>query len=177
MPYQAQDSVLCQFVTILGYSSCLSAYIYQPNQQYITIHQLKIKYTENELSSFPGDNTLRFQAFAPLFSNLFENKIVYYERFMCIACLENIEITPERFSATAILQLRIERKNQSPKFFPTKPWGFGSVWSLMVLNNNSISVPYAGWTIWTERERVQTVEQCVLKSNFNEALKLTRYEN
>lgn len=143
----------------------------------MTIDQLKIKYTERELSSFPGNNTIKFQAFTPLFSNLFENKIVYYKRFMCIACIENIEITPERFSATAISQLKIERRNQRLKFFPVKPWGFSSVWSHMLLINNSITVPYAGWSIWTDPNLVKAVEQCTLKSNFDEALKLTLYED
>ena len=36
----------------------------------MTIAELKIKYTESEISSIPGDDALRFAAFAPLFQNL-----------------------------------------------------------------------------------------------------------
>jgi len=66
---------------------------------------------------------------------------------MCIAGIENIELTPERSCAMAIPKLKIERKNQRLKFYPEKPWSFRAVWGHMLLNNNSITVPYAGWSI------------------------------
>ena len=43
----------------------------------------------------------------------------------------------------------------------------------MRLIGNSLNVPYAGWTIWPEYDRVKKVEEAVLKNDFKTALSLT----
>lgn len=139
----------------------------------MTFNELREHYTRDELSYFPGDNDLRFRAFSPIIQSLYESKLVYYEKFICIVRLEDIEITPQHFSATAIPHLHIERTGFFRPQSPTKPWSFKGTWGWMRLIDNSLNVPYAGWTIWPEAERVRAVERLVLAKDFEEALLLT----
>ncbi len=46
----------------------------------------------------------------------------------------------------------------------------------MRLINNSLNVPYAGWSIWPEFERVRAVERLVREGDVSEALLLTLNE-
>lgn len=141
----------------------------------MTFDDLRKQYTEDELSYLPGDEELRYKMFAPFFHDLFENKIVYYERFIAIVRLENIEITPKRFGATAIPLLSV-RPIQPPYDVPDESWKFASKWGWMRLIGNSINVPYVGWTIWPERDRVRKVEEAIKKNDFETALLLTLKE-
>lgn len=136
-------------------------------------NDLKKIHTSDELSYFPGDNDLRFRAFSPILKNLFENKVVYRERFICLVRLEEIQITPEFFSATAIPYLHFVKTGVFAPESPTKPWEFKSSWDWICMGNNSISVPYAGWTIWPEANRVKAVERLLLIEDYEEALLLT----
>ena len=144
--------------------------------QMMTFNDLRKYYTEDELSYFPGNTELRYKLFAPFFENLFENKVVYYEKILVIVRLEDIEITPERFEAKAIPLLRVKKDDESPYRLPTQAWTFGGTWDSMVLGGNSISMPYVGWTIWPEADRVQKVEKAVLKHDHETALSLTLRE-
>lgn len=139
----------------------------------MTFDDLKLAHTSDELSYFPGDNDLRFRAFSPILQNLFENKLVYRERFICLVRLEEIQITPEFFSATAVPHLHFVETGVFGPDSLTKPWKFKSSWDWMCMGNNSINVPYAGWTIWPEARRVKAVEQLLLAGDYEEALLLT----
>lgn len=135
---------------------------------------LRSKYDDKTLSDFPGDNQLHYEIFSPIFKNLFQNKVVYYERFIGIVKLEDIVITPERFQATAIPYLCIERKQRVDEFFFRKPkWTFSAQWQSMRLIGNSINVPYANWTIWFDPETIKLVEEFVNSNKMKEALDLT----
>jgi len=46
-----------------------------------------------------------------------------------------------------------------------EPWEFSGTWGWMCLGGNSISIPYAGWTIWPEHDRVKKVEEAVMKND------------
>ena len=140
---------------------------------HMTFQQLREQYTENQLSYSPGDEQLRYKLFAPFFLNLFESKVVYSEKFIVIARLEDMEITPKRFGATAIPLLSVKRI-EPPYKVDDEPWHFGGSWDMMRLIRNSINMLYAGWTIWPEYDRVKAVEEAVKKNDYEYALSLTR---
>ncbi len=141
----------------------------------MTIDELKRNYSEYEMSHFPGDNDLRYRLYAPLFEDLFEGKIVYRERFVCVVRLENIEITSERFTATAVPLVHIEFSGDWRPEPPPEPWEFGAAWKAMCLWNNGISAPYVSWTIWTEPETVREAERHAREREFERALELTAW--
>ena len=140
----------------------------------MTIQELKARYTEDELSRFPGDKKLRWEMFAPLFQNLHEQKVIYYEKVLGIVKMEDLIITPDRFEATAIPHLCIIRKNEFDELFDDLPNGtFSSSWDWMrLLDDESINVPYANWTVWTDPDLVKEVERLCKSEKFNEALRL-----
>ena len=110
----------------------------------MTLQELNSKYSIGDLGNIPGDGNLRYQIFSPILKNLYENKIVYYEHFMCVAILQDIIITPELFSATAIPYIKIDRLDSHFKFYPTAPWTFGAKWSHMRLQNDHFG-GYGSW--------------------------------
>jgi len=55
----------------------------------------------------------------------------------------------------------------------SKPWEFGSAWAAIGVVNNSFHVPYANWRIWPEPALVRSVEECILKEDFQGAIELT----
>ena len=123
----------------------------------MTFDELRTKHTEDELSHFPGDAGFRFGAFSPILSDLHEDKIVYRERFICVVLLHDIELSPRGFGATCIPILPIELTGSFRPMPPEKEWSFRGTWDWMRLLKNSINVPYAGWTIWPEKDRVKEV--------------------
>ena len=141
----------------------------------MNFNDLRKQYTEDELSYFPGKKRLRYTMFAPFFQNLFDNKVIYHERFIVIARLKDIEITPKGFGAKAIPLLSI-KQIEPPYDVLDEPWHFGGPWDWMRLIGNAINMPYAGWTIWPEYDRVKKVEEAVIKNDFKTALSLTLRE-
>ena len=144
---------------------------------YMTIKELHQNYSQHDLSYFPGDRNLRFELFSPIFNNLFENKVVYHERFTGIIQLENITLTPERFEATAVPLLQIVKGSRLDKFYPKKPWGFSAVWEHIRLIDTCLNSVYGGWNIWCDPETVKRVEELVKEEKYKEALDLTLYIN
>jgi len=138
----------------------------------MTIYELKQSYSEHDLSYFPGDNDLRYRLFSPLFTNLFEDKVIYRERFICVVRLENIMITSEELSADAVPLTHIEFTGEWRPEPPAEPWTFGGVWSAVCLSANHISAPYGGWTVWPEAELVREVERLAHQGEFERALDL-----
>lgn len=103
------------------------------------IKELHKNYPDSALSYLPGDRELKFKAFSPLFENLYENKVIYNEKFMCLAKLEIVNLTSWGFKARATPLLEIERVDLSRKsFIPTKPWSFGGSWEFALLCGSSI---------------------------------------
>lgn len=74
-------------------------------------------FNRNKILPITPDRQLRYELLAPLFITLHENKIVYRERFIGIIKAEDVIITPERFKATAIPYLLIERSNRFDRNF------------------------------------------------------------
>jgi hypothetical protein len=128
----------------------------------------------NDLSNFPGNSQLRFAAFSPIFKGLFENKIVYHERFTRLVLLENISITRVRFFAKAIPLALIKAGTCLEGSYSTKPWVFGAIWSHICYSDSQLVAPYANWSIWFEPILDKQVEGPVLQEKFQEAHSLLR---
>jgi hypothetical protein len=141
----------------------------------MTLEEINLKYSVEDLVSTSGDAELRLKLFAPILKDLYENKIIYYERFMCIAIIENLQITPEYFKATAIPYLKIERVHSRFPYYPSKPWTFGAAWTVTRLIKDHFA-GYGSWSIWTEKEFVKTVEEKARKGEFESILDLTIYK-
>ena len=118
----------------------------------MTIAELKNKYTEAEISSIPGDDALRFAAFAPLFQNLHNKLLVYREgRFYAIVAVTNLELLPQRLSGQAQVFKKIERSHRDP-IYPERPWRFSCNWGNLRLCNRGINAPQISFTVWPESE-------------------------
>lgn len=142
----------------------------------MTLQELSSKYSFKDLGGIPGDGDLRYQIFSPILKNLYENKIIYYEQFMCVAILQDIQITPELFSATVIPYIKVERLDSHFKFYPKDPWTFGAKWSYMRLLNDHF-VGYGSWLFWPEKELVKKVEDKAKRGDFEGAWELTLFKN
>jgi hypothetical protein len=129
-----------------------------------------------ESNHMDTDGAKEYAKYSQLFKKLYENKVVYHERFSCIIKLEDIKITEERFEATAVPFLQIiNGSKRLDKTYPDKPWEFGGIWKMIKTEENCLFSPYGGWSIWFEPELVKKVENLVLDGKYNEALKLTLY--
>ena len=137
----------------------------------MTIRELHKKFTKGELTTTQGDMQLRYEAFAPLFSNLYENKVVYHERFTCIIKLDNIRITPDLFEAKAVREWFIRGLRSRKRPYPDE-WEFSANWAYMTLTDDCLS-SYSCWSIWPDPELVKKVEDLVKNEQFEEALQLT----
>jgi len=138
----------------------------------MTIQELRKKYTEYELCHFPGNMELRYEAFAPLFENLHENKMIYYEKGVgWLICVKNFEITPQGFSATAIpicVLFNNNRMNLGGSSL-LKEWKFSATWSWMLLcDDNSFAIPYASFSIWIEADIIREVEKLIAENKIEE---------
>lgn len=112
----------------------------------MNIAEINQKYPNNELASFPGDEELKRELFAPLLNNLFENKIVYHERFTCIGRVDELELLPDMFNAKVTALHLIKKGNKMDYFMPQHPWTFGASWSYLRLINTSLA-GYGSWLI------------------------------
>jgi hypothetical protein len=143
----------------------------------ITFVKLREQYSEKELSYYPGNRMIRYKAFSPFFENLFENKIVYHEKFVCLIRLDDVKVTPKKFSATAVPLISMNRSGPYSVACPSKPWTFSGGWEYLRLCENCLNAPYAGFSLWLEYDRVQTVERLLLEGSLTEALDLTANES
>lgn len=136
----------------------------------MTITELNNKY-HKELSSTRGDKELRYYLLSPLFQNLYENKVVYHDRFTGIVQLSNIELSPETFIAQAqllsLIKLGVKRNNPLPNTLEV-----GANWAYLRLDGECLSV-YSGWSMWTNPVLVEKVEKLIQENNFEEAYNLT----
>jgi hypothetical protein len=134
----------------------------------VTTCELKTKYTAAELSSYPGDDALRFAAFAPLFQNL--HKLVYYEAgFYAIVSVTDLTLTPTGFSAVAEITKKIERADIQIRH-PEEPWHFSCHWGGLRLVNRAINAPYVSFTLWPDAALVAEVERLVDEDKCTEAI-------
>ncbi len=105
--------------------------------------------------------------------NLFENTIIYRERFIAITTINKYEISETHFRAKGTIDHIIKRHN--PRFNRPKlhTWSFGVHWNIVMGKfSQSIAAPYAGWTIWTDPGLVKYIEQLAKDGEDEEALKV-----
>lgn len=136
------------------------------------------KYTNGELSStYLEYKELRYKLFSPLFLNLYENKVIYRERFTCIVKLEDINITPDHVRATANFHLLIDTGSAYRNKPIPETWTFGAAWQALRFVSNkektfNYLAAYANWAIWTDPTFVEQAEKFVLDKNVEAALNL-----
>lgn len=138
-------------------------------RKFLNISELNTKY-KSMLNQIPGDREFRYKVLSPLFENLYENKVVYYERFVCIVKLENILITPERFEAIAVPQILIKRGYGVNKI--PERWDFSAPWEVITLAKGCMTF-YSGLSVWCDPNTVEKVEKLALDRKFDDALNLT----
>ena len=112
----------------------------------------------NDLHCFPGDRDLRRGALRPYFENLHENKLIYYERFMALVEVEELNLSNQNFEAYVRLLVPIETLYEM--VIPQERWSFCNVWENCCLGDSghSLTNPYAGFELWPEAELVREVE-------------------
>lgn len=126
-----------------------------------------------ELTQFPGDNDLRCKAFSPFFLNLYENKLVYKERFTAVVELSDLQVTPKGLSATATPIEWIHVPDYRKSFAESnESWTFSNSWGNMCLNveENNLCSPYVGFTLWPERDQVEEAFSYAILDNMQAAL-------
>jgi hypothetical protein len=139
----------------------------------MNILEIRMNYTEEDICSYPGNNELRFKAFAPLFQNLHQGRVVYRERnFYVIASLSNLQLTPQGLAANAEIHRKIERYTPVEVRYPQKPWRFSCPWRDLRLVNLALNAPYIGFTIWPENSLVSKVERLVNAGDHDRAYAL-----
>jgi hypothetical protein len=133
--------------------------------------ELKAKYPDGDFGHFPGNNEFRHKAFAPLFENLYENKMIYHERGVGrLIQVKDLEITPEKFRATAFpLCIIYDNYQRGGAYRELEEWKFGATWDWMMFGDGtSFHVPYANFTIWLEEECIKRVEKLIAENRLDE---------
>ena len=136
--------------------------------------EINAKFTSEELRQIPGNGELRFNALLPILTNLYQDKVIYRERFICVVSLKDIELSPKGFGATCTPVLPIEIK-WSGDFQPQTPsgeWRFRGSWDLIGIRNNCIGSVWSGWTIWPEKDLVEEVVRLASKGEIESVLAL-----
>jgi len=126
-----------------------------------------------ELRTNKGDPVFRHSVWAPYFRNLHEGKVLYRERFICIARIDDLKITEGGVGGTVVpLQYIYSYPHLR---LPERPWHFGGSWEHMWQHDNCLGMPYANWTIWPEPSLVRAVESLASKGDIEGALELIGY--
>lgn len=130
---------------------------------------LKATYSEEELCSTKGYGKLRYEIFSPLFTSLYQNKVVYKEKYTCIITIENIKITPVNFEAIANTLILIPGSKSFDKYFEVgHKWSFGANWSNIRLIGTHLA-SYIPWMIWCDPHTVKKIENLALNNRMEEA--------
>lgn len=129
------------------------------------------KYPAPSLQHGNGDAAFRRSVWAPFFENLYENKVVYRERFICLARIENLRITDIGVGGL-VVPLKYLYVPDYIRGAPKTSWGFGGGWAHMRQVNGTLGCTYSGWTIWPEAERVRAIETLLSRDDAEGALEL-----
>lgn len=132
-----------------------------------------VKAMQKKYANEPKNND-EYKKYGHYFNNLYDNKIIYHERYTMIVRLEDLEVTEDYFKATAIRErfimenpIRRERVMNSNLF---SKWTFRGSWQDATYSENPFRIgqPYATFVVWTEPEVVKYIEQLVEKGDFKE---------
>lgn len=128
------------------------------------------QYPDRGLQSNQGDPDFRRSVWAPFFENLHQGKVIYRERFICLARIEGLKLDERGVRGTVVpLQVFFTYPGIVP---PAKPWYFGGSWARMMQLDGALAQPYAGWTIWPEAGRLRAVEHLLENGDPEGALEL-----
>ena len=151
----------------------------------MTVSELKEKFTHAELFAQDVDFDFRKRVFTSLFDNLYDNKIVIYDKLTCIASIKDVEINKDYFSVF-ITPLHLfltgtpsdKRKIRAFEILSKSGgWTAGCRWEYMRFSDTSLCTPPdGGWFIWTDPILVETVEKLWFANEHQEALGLTIYK-
>jgi len=135
------------------------------------LNDLLAKYPGPALQGSNGDAVLRRSVWTPFFENLHESKVIYCERFICLARIENLRITDIGVGGL-IVPLKYLYVPDYIQSAPQKSWGFGAGWAHMTQGAGTLGCKYSGWTIWPEAERVRAIETLLSRDDTEGALEL-----
>jgi hypothetical protein len=141
----------------------------------MTLKEFKKKYSGKDFNSFPGDSEIRYKAFAPMFENLYEGKMIYQERGVgMLVRVENLAITSTGFRIDAdVICIIYDRHNSCPEI---KRIDFSASWSWMLIdyryNNVFFAVPYVSFCIWMEEHIIKYVEKLITENKTDEIHKV-----
>ena len=140
----------------------------------MTFEEIRKARPQEDLSSFPGDPKHRHKAFLPVLGDLYQNKVVYQERFVCVVSLSHFEIDAKGIRGYCKPEVTIFH-SYLDDFAETfeEGWHFGGGWEGMRLIGNSLNAPYCGWTIWPEKDRVRRVIELAEAGDLKGACALT----
>ena len=138
----------------------------------MTLKELLQKYPDRDLESNEGDPVFRRSVWEAFFRNLYVNKVIYREKFICLARIDDLQSTEGGVRGTVVpLRFLFQYPHLNT---PSRPWRFGGSWADMWQGEHTLGQPYAGWTIWPEEERVRAIEALLAKDDVDEALELIR---
>lgn len=95
----------------------------------MTLKALLENYPDKKLTYNHGDPVFRRSVWEPFFQNLHENKVIYRERFVCLARLDDLE-TDESGVRALVVPLNYFYTREGLRL-PPKPWRFGGSWQHM----------------------------------------------
>ncbi len=134
------------------------------------LNDLFTKYPARALQACDGDPAFRRLVWAPFLENLHESKVIYRERFVCLARIDDLQITDLGIKGIIVPLNYIHLPTRFHLSFKT--WHFGGTWAHMTQGNGYLSQPYAGWAIWPEAERVRAIETLLSRDDAEGALEL-----
>jgi hypothetical protein len=134
----------------------------------MTLKELQIKHPDLRTNS--GDPVFRRSVWSPFFENLHEGKVIYRERFICLARIDDLEITDGGVGGTVVPLVYLYVPHYINK--PPGTWHFGGSWRHMWQSENTLGQPYAGWSIWPEPSLIKAVESLISKNDVDGALEL-----
>ena len=116
------------------------------------------------------EDTTRYEEFKTIFDNLYENKIIYRERFIVICTIEKLEINEIEFEMELRTHITIRDKLLRRELYVPKQWTASSIWNIILEDNGAYMIPYASYTFWTNPELVRKVEELMLQGKSELAL-------
>ena len=141
----------------------------QPTKSTMTLKELLKNYPDHDLETNNGNPSFRRSVWTPFFVNLHEGKLVYRERFVCLARIEELKINEDGVWGTVVpLNYFYTRPSL---VLPSRPWRFGGSWGYMSQGEYTLSA-YSSWSIWPEVPRVRAVAALLEKGDPEGALEL-----
>jgi len=136
----------------------------------MTLKELQKKHPE--LRNNYGDPVFRRSVWAPFFENLHESKVIYREKFICFARIDDMKIDERGVRGTIVPLVFL--RTFPHRITPSRSWRFGGSWENMWQGDRTLGQPYASWTIWPELKLIRAVEKLLAKDDVGGAMKLLK---